>query len=102
MRKVRDYDRELSALAERASQLKAEKVHRLGELVVATGADQVGIEALVGGLLFITGGAERGTNREAWRSAGAEFFQNGSRKTSGGPRDDGQGTGSGPAGNLQG
>jgi hypothetical protein len=82
MRKVRDYDRELSALADRANQLKAKKVQRLGELVIATGADRVGMEALAGGLLFVASESKGGANKEAWRSAGADFFQSGARTAS--------------------
>jgi len=100
MRKVRNYDQELNALAERANRLKAEKVHRLGELVIATGADQVGIEALTGGLLSIAQEPKRGANREAWRVAGAGFFQNGGRKASGAPRGDRQSDDAGQASNT--
>jgi hypothetical protein len=82
MRRVRDYDRELSALAERANQLRAEKVKRLGELVIATGADRVGMDALAGGLLFVASESKRNGNKEAWRSAGAGFFQSAARKAS--------------------
>jgi Conjugal transfer protein TraD len=97
MRKVRDYDQELSALAERASRLKAAKIQRLGELVIATGADQVGVEALAGALLFITLETKGGTNQEAWRSAGAAFFQHGGRKAPETARGDQQGISPGPA-----
>ena len=101
MRRVRDYDQELSALAERASQLKAEKLQRLGELVIATGADQVGMEALAGALLFIAKEPKRGANQEAWRFAGTAFFQHGGRKASEAPRDDRHGADPGPASNTQ-
>lgn len=97
MRKVRDYDQELRALAEKASQLKAAKVQRLGELVIATGADRVGVEALAGGLLFIAQETGRGTNREAWRAAGTDFFRNGGRKAPEAARGDRQGAYSGPS-----
>lgn len=39
MRKPRDIDSELKALAERAKQLKERRVQQLGEMVIATGAD---------------------------------------------------------------
>ena len=97
MRKVRDYDEELRALAEKTSQLKAAKVQRLGELVIATGADQIGVEALAGGLLFIAQETSRGANREAWRSAGANFFRNGGRKAPEAACGDRQGANSGPS-----
>ena len=40
MRKPRDYDSALRALTDKAKVLKENKLHRLGELVVATGADK--------------------------------------------------------------
>jgi hypothetical protein len=39
MRKPRDFDSELKALADKAKQLKERRVQQLGELVIATGAD---------------------------------------------------------------
>jgi hypothetical protein len=101
MRRVRDYDQELSALAERANQLKAKKIQRLGELVIATGADRVGMEALAGGLLFVASESKRSGNKEAWRSAGAGFFQNGARKASASPHESRQGADAGTASNAQ-
>jgi len=73
MRKPRDYDAELKALADKARQLKGRKQSQLGELVVATGADDLTIEELAGALLAATT-AERPT-REAWRKRGAAFFR---------------------------
>ena len=46
MRKVRDYDAELKALADKAKKLKARKVEQLGALVVATGADAPDLEVI--------------------------------------------------------
>ena len=51
MRKPRDIDSELKALAERAKQLKERRVQQLGELVIATGADAIDAETLAGALL---------------------------------------------------
>src|SRR4051794_3810580 len=51
MRKPRDFDAELKALGDKARQLKERKVHQLGELVIATGADVLTIEQLAGLLL---------------------------------------------------
>jgi hypothetical protein len=73
MRKPRDYDAELKALTDKARQLKGRKQSQLGELVVATGADDLTIEELAGALLAATT-AERPT-REAWRKRGAAFFR---------------------------
>lgn len=72
MRKPRDYDAELRALGDKAKQLKSRKQSQLGELVMATGADDLTIEELAGALLAATT-AERPT-REAWRKRGAAFF----------------------------
>lgn len=73
MRKPRDYDAELKALGDKARQLKSRKQSQLGELVHATGADELSIEELAGALLGAAT-AERST-REAWRKRGAAFFQ---------------------------
>jgi len=53
MRKPRDFDSELKALAEKAKQLKERRVQQLGELVIATGADATDAETLAGALLVI-------------------------------------------------
>lgn len=74
MRKPRDYDAELKALTDRARQLKERKVHQLGELVIATGADNLTIEQLAG--LLLTGTASKDASaKEEWRERGASFFQ---------------------------
>ena len=49
MRKPRDFDAELKALNDKARQLKERKVHQMGELVIATGADALPIEQLAAG-----------------------------------------------------
>jgi len=73
MRKPRDYDTELKALNDKARQLKSRKQSQLGELVQATGADELTIEELAGALLAAST-AERPA-REAWRKRGAAFFR---------------------------
>jgi DNA-binding protein H-NS len=75
MRKPRDIDSELSALAERTKLLKAKRVRQFGELVTSTGADALPVEILAGSLLAI--GEATDTEREAWRERGAAFFQKG-------------------------
>lgn len=85
MRKPRDIDSELKALAERAKQLKERRVQQLGELVIATGGDAMDAETLTGALL----GAAKNKDakeREAWRTTGAAFFRGQSRATGGGPQ----------------
>jgi DNA-binding protein H-NS len=76
MRKPRDFDAELKALNDKARQLKERKVHQLGELVIATGADVLSIEELTGLLLASVERADA-TRKENWRKRGAEFFHGG-------------------------
>lgn len=93
MRKPRDIDAELKTLQEKAKQLKAQRTVQLGELVGATGADALSIEALVGVLLAAVEQAE--SKPEAvtrWVERGTAFFQAGAKK--GGRK----GTGNDPAG----
>jgi hypothetical protein len=79
MRKPKDFDSELKALDERARQLKTRKLHQLGELVVATGADALPLEVLAGALLSAVD-PEAAPQQEGWRMRGAAFFQR-SRRT---------------------
>ena len=51
MRKPRDFDSELKALADKAKQLKERRVRDLGALVTATGADTLDADVLAGALL---------------------------------------------------
>ncbi|HUD90740.1 conjugal transfer protein TraD [Sphingobium sp.] len=96
MRKPRDYDAELKALGDKARQLKSRKQSQLGELVMATGADELTIEELAGALLDAAA-AERPA-REAWRKRGAAFFRGEredagsrtSREQGGAAKDDGR------------
>jgi hypothetical protein len=73
MRKPRNYDEDLKALTAKARQLKVRKQSQLGELVEATGADNLTIEELAGALLSIASIIDP-TRREAWRKRGAAFF----------------------------
>ncbi|WRH76782.1 MAG: conjugal transfer protein TraD [Sphingobium sp.] len=79
MRKPRDIDSELKALAERAKQLKERRVQQLGELVIATGGDTTDAETLAGALLEIVGNRDA-ARKESWRKRGAAFFQGAERK----------------------
>ena len=92
MRKPRDFDTELKALADKARQLKERRVQQLGELVIATGADATDAETLAGALLDIAKTSEA-QRKEAWRKRGAAFFQNKARKR-------GEGTQGQPDGTL--
>ena len=79
MRKPRDYDSELQALADKARALKAKRVEQLGQLVTATGADALDAEILAGVLLDAIESKDASA-KEAWRSKGAAFFQRRGRK----------------------
>jgi hypothetical protein len=79
MRKPKNYDAELQALDERARQLRTRKLHELGELIVATGADALPIDFLAGALLSAAEANDAAT-REGWRARGAAFFQQAKRK----------------------
>ena len=74
MRKPRDIDAELKALAEKAKLLKERRVQQLGELVIATSADSTDAETLAGALLMIAETTEA-ARKESWRKRGAAFFQ---------------------------
>ena len=79
MRKPRDIDSELKALAERARHLKERRVQQLGELVIAAGADAMDAETLAGALLSIAETTDA-AKRESWRKRGSAFFQGTARK----------------------
>lgn len=88
MRKPRDYDAELKALGDKAKQLKDRKLHQLGELVIATGADVLPIEQLAG--LLLAGVENRDSSaKESWRKRGVTFFQR-TQKSGGSARGDAQ------------
>ena len=91
MRKPRDFDSELKALADKAKQLRERRVQQLGELVIATGADATDAETLAGALLVIAESSEA-QRKEAWRKRGAAFFQSKARKRSEGPERQSDGT----------
>ncbi len=69
MRKPRDIDAELAALAERAAALKARRVTQLGELVIASGADALGADILMGALSAAAAETNDQT-RSHWRRRG--------------------------------
>ena len=75
MRKPRNIDAELKALAEKAKGLKAQRVMQLGELVTVTGADALDLETLAGALLAAVMDAGTPATKEAWTREGAGFFQ---------------------------
>lgn len=78
MRKPRDFDSEMKALTDRARLLKERKLHQLGELVIATGADALPVEHLAGALLAAVEIKEAAV-MESWRERGAAYFQSRTR-----------------------
>lgn len=83
MRKPRDFDSELKALADKARQLKERRVRQLGELVAATGADALDADLLAGALLHAATVKDTAT-KEGWRKAGAAFFRGEKRQPANG------------------
>jgi len=76
MRKPRDIDTELKALEERTRELKSRRVTQLGELVTATGADSLPLEALAGILLAAVEQArEKPEAVTRWTERGQAFFR---------------------------
>jgi hypothetical protein len=84
MRKPRDFDSELKALADKAKALKERRVRQLGELVTATGADALDADVLAGALLHAVTVKDAAT-KEGWRKAGTAFFQGKGGKPADGP-----------------
>ena len=81
MRRPRDIDAELKTLQEKAKQLKAQRTLQLGELVEATEADTLTIEALAGVLLAAIEQADGKPEAVArWTERGESFFQAGGKK----------------------
>jgi len=82
VRRPRDFNSELKALSEKADLLHARKLHQLGELVVATGADALPIEQLAGALSAAAEATD--ATKEAWGRRGARMFQKKRRSPGGG------------------
>lgn len=83
MRKPRDFDSELKALADKTRQLKERRVRQLGDLVAATGADILDTDLLAGVLLDAVASKDVAT-KEGWRKRGAAFFHGKARKPASG------------------
>lgn len=73
MRKPRDLNAELEALAQRKKALMSRRVVQFGELVVACGADGLDTDVLTGALLAAASGSP--DEQAAWRERGAAFFR---------------------------
>jgi len=87
MRKPRDYDAELQALNNKAKQLKDRKLHQLGELIIATGADALPVEQLAGALLSAIDTKDAAI-KEGWCRRGVAFFQTAPRGARGADKND--------------
>jgi Conjugal transfer protein TraD len=87
MRKPTDIDAQIKALQEKARSLKDRQKTQLGELVLATGADALPLEALAGALL---GAVEQaGEKPEAvarWTERGTAFFRGNAKQGARGKR----------------
>jgi DNA-binding protein H-NS len=79
MRKPRDFDGELKALQDKVRDLKSRKVQQLGELVIATGADSLSADELVGAMIMLAETKDT-ARKEAWAQRGAAFFQRAGRR----------------------
>lgn len=79
MRKPRDFESELKALADKAKALKDRRVRQLGELVMATGADALDADLMAGALLDAVTTKDSAT-KEDWRATGTAFFRGKQRK----------------------
>jgi hypothetical protein len=97
VRKFRDFDSEMKALNERAELLKERKLRQLGELVIATGADALPIDVLVGAMLVAVDMKDT-TTAEGWRKRGEAFFQSASRSAARRNRGDARGAPAGDGG----
>jgi hypothetical protein len=76
MRKPKDIDAEIKAIQDKARSLKARRKTQLGELVEATGADELSLEALAGLLIGAVEQAKKDPASLArWTERGATFFR---------------------------
>jgi hypothetical protein len=75
MRKPADLDAQIKALQDKAKSLKDRQKTQLGELVLATGADSLPLEALAGALLAaVEQAGEKPETVARWTERGAAFF----------------------------
>jgi hypothetical protein len=100
MRKPADLDAQIKALQDKAKSLKDRQKTQLGELVLATGADSLPLEALAGVLLAAVEQAKEKPEAVArWTDRGTAFFRGDTKQGGRGKRN---GTGDpapGPASN---
>jgi hypothetical protein len=87
MRKPVDLDAQIKALQDKARSLKDRQKTQLGELVLATGADSLPLEAIAGVLLAAV--EQAGEKPEAvarWTERGAAFFRGDAKQGTRGKR----------------
>jgi DNA-binding protein H-NS len=82
MRRPRDYDAEMKLLTDKAKALQDRKLRELGQLVMATGADGLGVDVLAGVLVNAVAVTDM-VQKEEWRTAGAAFFLRGKHAQAG-------------------
>ena len=79
-RKLKDFDAQLAALKKQEKKLREARVIQFGELVCATGADALKVEALVGLLLEGVAHADKDAKMmERWAARGRDHFQSSAR-----------------------
>ena len=80
MRKPADIDAQIKALQDKARSLKERQKSQLGELVLATGADALPLDALAGVLLFAVEQVRETPEAVArWTERGQAFFRGGGK-----------------------
>jgi len=87
MRKPADLDAQIKALQDKAKSLKERQKTQLGELVFATGADSLPLEALAGALLAAVEQArEKPEAVVRWTERGTVFFRGAGKQGARGKR----------------
>jgi len=87
MRKPADIDAQIKVLQEKARSLKERQRTQLGELVLATGADSLPLEALAGVLLAaVEQGRDKPETVARWTERGSAFFRGNGKQGNRGKR----------------
>ena len=99
MRKPVDLDAQIKALQEKAKSLKDRQRSQLGDLVLATGADALPLEAIAGVLLAAVEQArEKPEVIARWAERGQAFFRGDHKQSSRGKRNGAGDPAPGPSG----
>jgi len=87
MRKPVDIDAQIKALQDKARSLRERQKTQLGELVLATGADSLPLEALAGVLLAaVEQGRDKPETVARWTERGTAFFRGAGKQGNRGKR----------------